>query len=973
MWGNLILKLNTITKNNPGIWVAAGLMIALPIAYTNCSAQMAFEMSEDSLRSALNTSGALVINGGADYTNSKNVTVSISHISATQMYLTNDPTCASGGTWEPIANIKSWELGDLNKESAVYAKFTNENQSSVESECLSDTIVHDDIAPTLSISEPAAFTNLTNIEVAISASDSGSGVERTICSNAKANSDLGCGTKLLVPAAAEGAHSYGVAAIDKAGNKSPLRHVSFVVDRTAPTVAFNLTPSKVSNALNAEFRFEGSDALSGVDRLECRVGTGEFTACNSPVSKIYSAGTQRFEVRSVDRAGNISTPAAYDWTVDTSAPTVTITRMPSAYSGSTNATFEFTGMDDGLVLSNFECQLDSGVVTPCSSPKRFTGLSAGAHLFSVVGIDGAGNRSAPATYSWLIDTTAPTVTIVSGPEASSSRPQADFIFSASDSGSGIDVIECRIDAGNFADCGLTESFAALMDGRHTVEVRAKDRAGNTSTVSSRQWTVDTIAPVVNITSGPNPFVNVKVATIVFAVTDADAATVAECRVDGGAHAACTSPKLLVDLSAGSHTIWVRAKDSAGNMSAEVSRTWTVDLTPPAINVGQAPLASLYTGSEPDLSFIVTDAESGVDSVTCGLQASPQVCSSTYSYKFPKQTPGDYIYVIKALDNAGNEATQTLTWNVSDKIEAIDQVVYRSNKLDVLVVIDNSGSMNTEQANMAARFGTFLEQLAGIDWQLGIITTDVSSDADRRDGRLLQFENGSGTGTGQYIITSATPLATAKLWFGDTIQRPINEGSGYEQGVAASYRALQRSQQSGNEISMRNAALFRSDAALAVLVVTDADETNPRGTETQNKPETLMNYVKSLWASKPFSFNSIIVPIGDANCKSINGNEGYGYTYDSLSQLTGGIRGTVCANDYSAQLQNIGQSTQDLVTSVTLNCIPVDTNRDMIPDIQIMTADGSPAPRYTLEGMRLNFSSALPPGANHVKYSCPVAL
>lgn len=972
MWGNLILKLNTMAKNNPGIWVAAGLMIALPIAYTNCSAQMAFEMSEDSLRSALNSSGSVVINNGADFTNSKNVILNISHISATQMYVTDDPTCASGGTWEPISSMKAWELKDRNQQVALYAKFTNENQSSVESECLSDSIIHDDIAPTLSVGQPAAFTNLSNIEVAIAATDSGSGIDRSVCVDSQSNASVDCGAKLVVAAASEGAHAYDIAAVDRAGNKSPSQNVAFVVDRTAPTVALNLTPSKISNAVSSEFRFTGADGLSGIDRLECRLGAAPFAACVSPLMQNHSQGAQHFEVRSIDRAGNTSSPAVYDWTIDSSAPTVTITKMPSSFSNSAVAQFEFVGVDDGQPLNTFECRLDSAAAVPCTSPTNYTSLSAGNHTFSVIGIDGAGNRSAAASYTWMVDTTPPTVTIVSAPDVKSAIRTGDFLFSAADSGSGVDVIECRLDSDAFAACGSTKSFANLTEGAHVVEVRSKDRAGNLSSVATHRWTVDTMKPVVTITSGPNPYVNVKVATIAFTITDADASATAECRVDSGSYAACASPKLLTDLAAGSHTIWIRAKDSAGNMSAEVSRSWSIDLTPPAINIGQSPLPILYTGAEPEIAFTATDAGSGLDTVLCGLQAAQQNCAATYSYKFPKQGPGSYVYLIKATDKAGNEATQTIAWSVTNNVIDVNQnvSVNRSNKLDILVVIDNSGSMNTEQANMASRFGTFLDQLSGIDWQLGIVSTDVDSDADKKDGRLIQFENGSGAGTGQYTISSAMPIATAKSWFGDTIQRPTNEGSGNEQGVAAAYRALQRSQQTGNSISLRNAALFRADAALAVLVVTDADETNPKGTQVQNKPETLIGYVKSLWSSKPFSFHSIIVPIGDSQCKSINGNESYGYNYDTLSQLTGGIRGTVCASDYSVQLKNIGQSTQDLITSVSLNCTPVDQNNDGQPDIQIVTADGSPAPTFVLEGMRLKLSAPLPVGANQVRYMCP---
>jgi hypothetical protein len=49
-----------------------------------------------------------------------------------------------------------------------------------------------------------------------------------------------------------------------------------------------------------------------------------------------------------------------------------------------------------------------------------------------------------------------------------------------------------------------------------------------------------------------------------------------------------------------------------------------------------------------------------------------------------------------------------------------------NKVDVLIVLDNSGSMGEEQANLASNFGAFVEELegAGADYRLAVTTTDV---------------------------------------------------------------------------------------------------------------------------------------------------------------------------------------------------------------------------------------------------------
>jgi hypothetical protein len=58
------------------------------------------------------------------------------------------------------------------------------------------------------------------------------------------------------------------------------------------------------------------------------------------------------------------------------------------------------------------------------------------------------------------------------------------------------------------------------------------------------------------------------------------------------------------------------------------------------------------------------------------------------------------------------------------LEALPLDVNR--KVDVLLVLDNSGSMGEEQANLAANFGPFIDRLeaAGADYRIGITTTDV---------------------------------------------------------------------------------------------------------------------------------------------------------------------------------------------------------------------------------------------------------
>lgn len=983
----MLSNIQKILTNNVSAAVALVIAMMIPVAFNNCSNQFAFEASEESRLASLNSSGTIVINNGDEYASSASVNLTVSHISADRMYITNDPTCETGGTWESISANKIWTLGATNSSSSVYVKFTNDG--ALASDCLSDSIVHDDIAPTLTVSSPApAFTNSNEVRVGLVSQDSGSGIDRATCTASSSTAANECSpTSLVVASAPEGTHSYNVIVRDRAGNASAPQSVSFAVDRTAPTMSLNLTPSLVTNQTTSTFQFSGSDGTSGsgIASFQCRIGSSTtvasqaFAPCVSGVSTVLTSGPQRFEGRAVDRAGNTSSTVVYNWTIDTGAPTVTITQFPNPYSNQTRATFAFSGTDDSGPVTSFTCQVDGGVRAPCSSPfMTAAGLSQGSHTFSVIGADSVGNLSSPATYTWTVDTTAPTVTLSSRPASITNSRNANFVIAATDA-NGIDLVECQLDGAGYAACGTTSNHANLLDGARRFDVRARDRAGNLSPVVSHSWAIDTSRPTLQLASAPARWIGVRAATVNVTVQDVNVAPglqapTLNCRLNSETFATCPTSRTYSGLNEQDHVYYAQATDAAGNTSDTLVHTFGVDLTPPSINFGKQPLSLMYTTNLAEIAFQVADSASGVRSVMCGMNGTLAPCTAAYTNSFVNLPAGNYVFTVVARDNVDNEARGEVAWQVSNRLrEVTNEInVSSSNKLDVLVVIDNSGSMANEHKNMAARFGTFLDQLNGTDWQVGIVTTDVSSDAVRRDGRLVEFRQSATTASGQYIISSAMGLGAAKEWFAATIQMTTN-GSGNEQGVAASLRALQRSQQSGNAVSAPNAMLFRPDAALAILVVTDADETNPLGTQTQNRPETLINFVRSTWSTKVFSFHSIIVPINDTVCRAADGNESYGYNYVSMSNLTGGIMGTVCATDYGAQLTRIGVSSQELVLSAPVECLPVDRNSDGVPDLTVMTANGSAAPAFTFEGLRVRFASALPAGRTTLRYSCVIPL
>jgi len=192
--------------------------------------------------------------------------------------------------------------------------------------------------------------------------------------------------------------------------------------------------------------------------------------------------------------------------VDNTAPDTSIDSTPSNPTNSNSASFSFSGTDNITPPGSltFACKLDAGSFSACTSPQTYNSLADGSHTFQVRAIDGAGNVDpAPASFTWVIDTTAPDTTITSNPPALTNSTSASFTFSGTDAGgSGVASFECKLDGGSFGLCTSPQSYSSLADGSHTFQVSAIDAVGNFDpTPASFTWTIDTVTPTISVAAG----------------------------------------------------------------------------------------------------------------------------------------------------------------------------------------------------------------------------------------------------------------------------------------------------------------------------------------------------------------------------------------------------------------------------------------------------------------------------------------
>ena len=268
----------------------------------------------------------------------------------------------------------------------------------------------DRTAPTLAVTTPAdgAWVAGSTVTATWTATDAIAGLDHY---EAAIDGGLPASTGLTAtaqfPGLADGAHSVLVRAFDRAGNMRTVT-VGFAVDTELPLI---LTTAPADGAWFSDadvvVRWEGSDAVSGVDRYETGLDGGAFDTngiLNETVFADLPDGFHNVTVRAHDRAGNAAT-ATVMFAVDTTPPTIAVTAPADRkVVRSTSLTARWTAGDATSGIERFEVWIDSGVHrNTTATALAFTGLRDGVHTLHVRAIDRVGNAN-ETVVTFLVET-----------------------------------------------------------------------------------------------------------------------------------------------------------------------------------------------------------------------------------------------------------------------------------------------------------------------------------------------------------------------------------------------------------------------------------------------------------------------------------------------------------------------------------------------------------------------------------------
>ena len=828
-----------------------------------------------------------------------------------------------------------------------------------------ETYILDLTAPIVLIANPADGTYVSSTvslsgscETGLTVNFTGTGVaspQSTGCTasafSAVVNTSNGDGPKQVVASQTDLAGNTG----SDTGN--------FMRDDTAPVVAFT-NPAPNTTAVNGVI-VQGTCeaglnvAISGggvatPQTVTCATGAFSANVVFSPVD-----GSKNVIATQVDAAGNTGT-ASRTFIKDATAPVVTITD-PAIGTIVSSDVILMGACENGLPVSIY----GTGVLTNMSVSCIAGGYSAsvalsagdGAKVVNVAQVDAAGNTGTDSR-NFVKDSTPPAVAITA-PVAGTSAISGLTVLGTCEAGYDVLVSGSGVLSPLTVTCP-TGTFTAPItfsagDGNKQVDVSQADGAGNIGT-DSRTFYKDSSAPTVLITAPSAMTATQSLISLVGNCQNGLPVDIYGTGVSAPFVTTCSSATFTatVTLSAGDGTknVQVRQTDLVGNVGTD-SRDFLKDSTAPVV-------AFTSPSDGTNTAFNVTvqgTCENGLGVSFIGDIAAPQSATCTGGNFNTTITLsaglGNKTITAGQTDSVGNYGSDDL-WVVKTASSGFDSFnVTGTGKVDILFVNDNSASMDAEQAALGTRFPAFSNELTGVDWQMGMITTDCSTGPYGFCGSLHNIE-----GQSFYILDSTVP--NYETLFLNTIQRPETLScslggfcpSGREEPLYATIDAISKR---GTD----NAGFFRSDANLAVVILSDEDEQS-NAPATATTAQDVVDAFNNAWpTNKILSVYGIVVQPGDTACLAAQQAQ-YGLTAfegtraTDLALQTGGGTFDICSADYTGLMTTIGQDVKRLTDSFQLSNTPIvgSVSVNLVP-AQSVT--------WSVNGNRISFDAPLAPG------------
>lgn len=303
--------------------------------------------------------------------------------------------------------------------------------------------------------------------------------------------------------------------------------------------------------------------------------------------------------------------------------------------------------------------------------------------------------------------------------------------------------------------------------------------------------------------------------------------------------------------------------------------------------------------------------------------------------------------------------------------------YIPRKVDILWVIDNSGSMDSSQTRLANSFSSFINKFVTTDsdFHMAVATSDAFlASYDSQYATYSRIRDGAGkVHSGVFVMDKNTPdMANVFL---QNIKQGIS-GSGDERAFSSFQMALS---------DPWNVSFRRPDAFLAIIIVSDEDDfshndstsglksyyfsenyNDPKMYTVQSYVDFLTTYTAGASAGKNFSVNTISILDSACLTQLKDSAQKIGQRYIALADATGGQKISLCS-DFSQSLQVLSESIVELSSVFQLTREPIEETISVVVDGTMVPKDGSNGWTYDVTTNSIAFhGSAIPAAGSDVK-------
>jgi hypothetical protein len=252
-------------------------------------------------------------------------------------------------------------------------------------------------------------------------------------------------------------------------------------DTDPPETTITSGPASLSPSADATFALTSDESGS---TFECSLDGSAFATCTSPAAYTgLGDGAHTFDVRATDSSANTdATPDSASWTIDATAPNVSLADPGSPVRGTVSLS---PSADDGTgsgvaTLIVQRSPAGAGTWTTIGTSWNTTSGADGTYDLRARATDNAGNPANSAVRTVTVDNTAPTVSSSAPADGSLVATAGALALVASENVAGI--------AGATLDgaaapvpvvAGATVTYTSVFDdGPHTLAGELEDLAGN---------------------------------------------------------------------------------------------------------------------------------------------------------------------------------------------------------------------------------------------------------------------------------------------------------------------------------------------------------------------------------------------------------------------------------------------------------------------------------------------------------------